>query len=274
MIEPISQVTAKSIKAKKVSEKLSRSGYAHIKRKFYLKKLDKKQLKIVQNTYKNLENDTYSDGNRQRAYTKLVWDVENNKAIKAENNNYSQSEDYNPKDGGKVRKFKDISLDYLNNPVVGKLVINNIEIAKNTDLVKFDPTLEIGLHQIRYRAKPNSPAYSSPMWLHKDDEPLVFVHLFNLSKNTLGGDNIIAYKNKPLNVLRLAKPMETLVVNQAVYHAVTPMGTSNKKSSYRDILLVTFFNNKNKAKQEKTEEESRDLQKIETDVSSIRPGRE
>ena len=85
--------------------------------------------------------------------------------------------------------------------------------------------------------------FSSPLWLHRDDEPLVFVHLFNVSDNALGGDNLIATDFKTItHLIRLGNPLETLLLTKKPYHAVTPLGSADKNCAFRDILLVTFMN--------------------------------
>ncbi|KAE9547475.1 hypothetical protein FO519_009314 [Halicephalobus sp. NKZ332] len=124
-----------------------------------------------------------------------------------------------------------------------EILKKDIEIARESGIVTFDDGLEMGLHQIRYTAKEGEPAYSSPLWLHRDDEPLVFVHLFNLTENSLGGDNLIASDHKTItNLIRLTSPLETLLLTKKPYHAVTPLGSGDENPAYRDILLVTFMN--------------------------------
>lgn len=220
------------------------NGFDVIKPRYYLSKADNNGLKQVLATFDKLEKDP-APGNRYRAYTRFYWDQANGSAIKDENNDYSQSPEYNYMDGGKIRKFAPICNEFLLNPVIQQLMANNIEIAKGSNIVNFDSSLEIGLHQIRYQAKSSEASYSSPPWLHRDDEPLVFVHLFRLSNNVIGGDNLIAESGKLINsVIRLRNPLETLLLTQKILHAVTPMGSSNSANSQRDILLVTFQNKK------------------------------
>ena len=51
----------------------------------------------------------------------------------------------------------------------------------------------------------------------------------------------MAYDPKKVDyILKLRKPFETLILSQKIFHAVTPMGTTNKNDAFRDILLVTF----------------------------------
>jgi hypothetical protein len=104
--------------------------------------------------------------------------------------------------------------------------------------------MQIWVHLFRYKATVNSPAFSSPMWLHKDDEDVVFVHLIDRSKDMIGGDSLIAPDSKHIErVIKLENRFDTLVVNHQKFHAVTPVGlkeNSKEKFSTRDVILVTF----------------------------------
>jgi L-isoleucine 4-hydroxylase len=100
------------------------------------------------------------------------------------------------------------------------------------------------------------------VWLHRDDEPVVFVHLMASEWNVcvlilqpvdltdlratdtvvVGGDNIIAPDEDTItDMVRLEWPMESLMLGHKVLHAVTPMmPPSHRRDATRDILLVTF----------------------------------
>lgn len=226
----------------KIEENLQKTGYAHIKSDHYFPKINISALREAQLSYKSLEKDP-NPGNRYRAYTRFIWDNDANDLVKDPNNDYFQPKSYNTADGGKIRQFKHISDTYLNNPIIKKLIKRNVDFAKKTNYVSFNTDLEVGLHQIRYLADAQAPAYSSPVWFHKDNEPLVYVHLLNLSKNAVGGTNFLAKKATQVDAaLQLTKPLETFVVNQNGLHSVSPLGTKDGRPAFRDILLVTFFN--------------------------------
>jgi len=180
------------------------------------------------------------DGVRNRAYLKLCWQRKNNKCQISQNQNYFQSAESNYADGGKVRNFATMDFRILELPVMKKLLQKNTTLIKNFDALKNHEELTLGLHFIQYKADPEHASYSSPAWLHRDDEPLVFVHLLHLSDNALGGDNLIAnLKSKEVEkVIRLEKPMETLLLTRDYLHAVTPLG-SRAGVATRDILLFT-----------------------------------
>ena len=222
---------------------LMQTGFAHIPPAFYLNTNTKENaahLDQVQATYDSLPKDP-NPGNRYRAYMRLNWCPEQETYVKAANNDYFQSKKYNYADGGKIRKFEVIDDAFVNNPVIQALIEKDLEIARQSNMFVFDSQMEIGLHQIRYQTTNEEAAYSSPMWLHKDDEPLVFVHLLDLTDNVLGGDNLIAPDVRRISkILRLTSPLESLLLDKKVYHAVTPMGCSDDGIARRDILLVTF----------------------------------
>lgn len=234
--------------SKTISTNLIVKGYDLIKPSFYLggMKWDRVQLSHVFQTYADLKKDP-SVGNRYRAYTRMEWDPENNVAVKAQSNDYYQSVEYNYQDGGKIRRFDEISNDFFYNPIIQRLISNDIEIAQQYPIVQFNKFLDVGLHQIRYQAAKGEASFSSPPWLHKDDEPLVFVHLLHVSKDIIGGDSLLAEKGVVTQVVQLKKPLDTLVLGKGTIHAVTPVGGKCiKKPATRDILLVTFKNSQNK----------------------------
>uniref|UniRef100_A0A914YNT5 Prolyl 4-hydroxylase alpha subunit Fe(2+) 2OG dioxygenase domain-containing protein n=1 Tax=Panagrolaimus superbus TaxID=310955 RepID=A0A914YNT5_9BILA len=220
-------------------------GFVHIKPEYYINsKINLDLIEDMQEKYANLSKDS-SPGNRFRAYACYDWLPNEQKFVKQNTTHYFQSKEYNYDDGGKVRLFDPIVEAYLNNPVLKTLIEKDVELAKQTGIIDFESEFQMGFHQIRYKAQGTEPSYSSPVWLHRDDEPLVFVHLFNLSKNVLGGDNLIATDPKTItHIFRLNSPLETLLLTKMPYHAVTPLGSSNGDNAFRDILLITFMNKK------------------------------
>lgn len=229
---------------KKIVEDFSRSGYSLIDFSYYFDSVDHSEVDGVLSTYKTLPQDQFSRGNRYRSHSRYNWCAVNNVLVFDPSNDYFQSPSYNSFDGGKIRKFEMISRFFLDSFLVRKLLEKDTDIAKETNLVAFDHTLVIGLHQIRYRANINSVSYSSPPWLHKDDEPIVFVHVLNFTKNLVGGDNIIAKNGSDISRAIRVWPLQTLLLGQSVLHAVTPMSSADDEYAVRDILLVTFYNKK------------------------------
>lgn len=167
------------------------------------------------------------DGPRNRAYLKLHWNRRTGAIALAKNQSYFQSSKTNSADGGKVRNFATMDTGILELTVIKRLIEKNMDFVARYPLLQNEESLVIGMHFIQYIVEKDGASYSSPVGLHLDDEPLVFVHLVSLSKNAIGGDNLIAsLADKTIkHVIRLEKPMESLVLNNNCYHAVTPLGS-------------------------------------------------
>lgn len=185
--------------------------------------------------------DPYSNGNRFRAYAQCQF-REPDELTFGHFHAYQQTKEYNPDTGGVIREYPLIKKDILSNPLFINVIKDDIAFVKQYHLIGHPSELSIGIHLFRYKATFGSPAYSSPIWLHRDDEDVVFVHLIDRSDTLMGGDNIIAVDGKSIEtVFRLENPLDTFVVNHKKYHAITPIGHQDKEGfSYRDIILVTF----------------------------------
>lgn len=203
---------------------------------------------VDQNNYASLHDvkkifdvELENDGSiRKRAYLKLHWNRESEKIHIPDDQSYYQSAIRNKDDGGKIRQFKVMDRMILCIPLIRNLIMKNLEIIKHYPPLQSHTHLVMGMHFIRYESKQFCASYSSPDWLHKDDEPLVFIHLIHLSRNAIGGDNLIANESteKVTHVIRLENELETLVLNQQVYHAVTPLGC-REGTAMRDVILFT-----------------------------------
>lgn len=225
-----------------IAQEIHERGYAHRPASVYHEDSESSELELLKTTWSTLPKDTYSPGNRYRAHAKCEWSAVQQKALPIKPGAYFQSIDYNHVDGNKHRYFAPIESHFLNSRLLNHIIEKDAKIAHHLALVDLSGKFEIGLHQIRYQASPRSPSFSSPLWLHRDDERLVFSHLFHYSDNATGGNLIVAEDTSRINdVVCLKKPLATLVVNQKNFHALTPLGTSNQQQAFRDILLVTFL---------------------------------
>ena len=133
-------------------------GFAHLSSDFYLSNSDHALLEKIQSTYQSLPADP-APGNRFRAYARYEFLPEDKTFLKQESNEYFQSIQYNYIDGGKVREFHPICDQFLDNILLKTLLAKDIALAQQLDVVNFDSPLELGLHQIRYKAKDTQPAY-------------------------------------------------------------------------------------------------------------------
>lgn len=217
---------------------IKKKGFCRIPNIFY--EFDNSELSDFQESYFRLPKDQ-SHGERYRAYSKYKFKNEQLSLEKVEF--YAQSKEYNNEYGGKPRKFEPIENKILSGKMLESLINQNTSLAKKSKEVDFDEKVNIGVHQIRYCGSSDNPSYASPLWLHRDDENLVFIHLLNLSANASGGDNLIAYEPKKIaKLIRLIDPLDTLLVTKKHLHSVTPIGSRNEAIAYRDILLITFDN--------------------------------
>lgn len=153
---------------------------------------------------------------------------------------YLQPLKFDPITGGLIREYADVSRNLLENEVFQSLLMSDIDyVSTNSDISPAQCT--IGIHLMRYVASSHSPAYSSPPWLHKEKEELVFIHHIRTSEHMIGGDTVIAPNDKEIKqVFKLSKHLDSLVMSHKVFHAVSPMGSSIASSAVRDIILITF----------------------------------
>ncbi|MFU2319230.1 3(1)-hydroxy-L-isoleucine 4-dioxygenase HilB [Rahnella sp. PCH160] len=206
---------------------------------------DLEQLKLA---YENLTLDPYSPGNRWRGYAQCRRNAQGELSF-GQFTAYKQTKKYNPDTGGIIRQYPLLPKNITANRLMQAILQDDIALVEAYERIGPLDELTIGIHLFRYEAQCGSPAYSSPVWLHKDDEDVVFVHLIHASANMLGGDNLIAPNPKNIErVLRLETLFDTLVVNHDKYHAVTPVGCRKPgKTAVRDIILVTFQRNEGEA---------------------------
>jgi len=193
-------------------------------------------------SYPHMALDPYSAGNRLRAYIQVR--VEDGVLTFGKFEAYQQSRKYNPVTGGTVRDYPCIQPHILSSEVFQRMLKQDIEVVRAVEAIPAPESLMIGVHLFRYKAG-QQPAYSSPAWLHRDDENIVFVHLVDRSPELIGGDSVIARNAREIDrVIRLEKRWDTLLVNHQCLHAVTPMAApewyGENEYVHRDVILVTF----------------------------------
>ena len=200
-------------------------------------------LNRLKTAFGSLERDPYSPGNRFRSHAQCRMDADERLQFGAYFD-YFQTKEYNPDTGGIIRRYKFIHSDLLEDPLFRILLNNDIQFIDRYAAIGPAKKALISIHLFRYKATPGSPAYSSPLWLHKDDEDVVFIHLIDKSENLLGGENLIAQDTKHIDeVLELDECFDTLVLNHLKFHAVAPIGCKSKSKgdfSTRDVILITF----------------------------------
>jgi hypothetical protein len=225
---------------------LKKNGWAFIPGDYYSTRFDGRAHEenlawqsALLHSYSSLEVDPYSLGNRYRSYSQFKLEAGEVKFGKFYD--YLQTKEYNPDTGGVVRTYPPISTVLLSNPFFYALIASDIQFVSQHGGIGEMDELEMGVHVFRYKASVDSPAFSSPVWLHKDDEDIVFVHHIKTSAHALGGDSLIAQSGRKIErVLKLSSHLDTLVVDHQKFHAVTPLGTNSSEPAIRDVILVTF----------------------------------
>lgn len=181
-----------------------------------------------------------SPGRRWRAYRALT--LSDAGCRPAAPTTYRQSSAFNWTDGDKDRRFAALSDAVVMSATVQALIATNAEIARKvTPEIFRQPVVQIGLHLISYRPKGQTASYSSPIWLHRDEERYVAVHLIGVSPDLRGGDNVIEPAHGgEVEMFALRAPLEALLLTQKVRHAVTPSYARGAGPVSRDVLLITF----------------------------------
>lgn len=189
--------------------------------------------------YHALPEDPYGSGARRRVYARLRWPVGTARYYRAEDQRYSQTYNANDMNGGEVREFEGVPNSVLENGPLGNIVAR--QLAMLSDLFEFAvPVLTIGLHLVRYEAEKGVPTYSSPIFFHRDDEPVVLLTVVDKSANLVGGDTLLARNKRSIDRSVSLGELETAILTKATKHMVTPMESSEASDpAWRDIILLT-----------------------------------
>ncbi len=158
---------------------LREQGYRSLPSSFYRNVLEDRSLGLLKRSYEQLPADQYGGG-RYRAHSRYF--LKGQEAVLDSNSSYFQSKHYNSLHGDIVRQFEPMNDLVLRSSALRRLVEKDRKLAEATRILDFKSNeIVMGLHQIRYRVKDNEVSFSSPIWLHKDDEDIVFIHLLSVS---------------------------------------------------------------------------------------------
>ncbi|GAL10983.1 hypothetical protein JCM19233_1968 [Vibrio astriarenae] len=189
----------------------------------------------------NVKPDPYSPV-RVRGMLKVEYYYISRKIAKSKIQSYFASGRANDLNGGMCRTFNVIDESLLRNSTFRAIFSQHESLIREYCEVNDVQKANISIHFIRYQVKEGEASYSSPVWLHQDDEPLVFIHLVQLTENALGADNVISgLDDLPTNVIRLTNFMDCLIVDPTLKHAVTPTG-SIEGTAHRDVMLINLEN--------------------------------
>lgn len=194
----------------------------------------------LQSAYGELKPDPYAE-QRNRAYLRLTYDQRTGKLTEHGNEPYQQTYEANDLDGHVQRRFPPIPERMRNSLAFRHLIARNIAIVLATYEID-DSEISLGIHTVRYLARARKPSFSSPIWLHKDDEPAVVMNVIGESPGLVGGDSIISPDAKKYveRVFHLGS-FEGMILSRNTFHMVVPMEPPRGEcEGYRDMVLTTF----------------------------------
>lgn len=201
-----------------------------------------RELSLLRQAYEALPLDQYcKSGNRYRRHSRYVLLPWLRLLELRPTSQYIQSRELNPTDGGMTRTFERLSKTMESNSFLREMILFDF---RNTPFDKaiWSTPVDVGVHMVRYVARPNLPGVSSPNCLHKDGEPFTFVHLMGLHRVSGGGSLVTNNDKRPLVRLNLTDRLDTVAVSDKdVYHQVDPIEVAPGESEgYRDVLLIDF----------------------------------
>ena len=201
-----------------------------------------RELSLLRQGYDALPSDQYCEsGNRYRRHSRFVLLPWLNLLEPRPISEYIQDRELNPTDGGMIRTFERLSKAMEANAFLREMILFNFF---NTTFEKaiWSTPVDVGVHMIRYVARPGLPGISSPNRLHKDGEPFTFIHMIERHGIT-GGESLVTDNDKrPLVRMTLSDCLDTVTVSDKdVYHQVEPIEVvPGESEGYRDVLLIDF----------------------------------
>lgn len=199
-------------------------------------------LSLFRQEYESLPLDQYcKSGNRYRRHSRYVLLPWLKQIESRPISHYLQARELNPTDGGMTRTFERLSTTMENNSFLREMIHFDFSNTPFDEAIWSTP-VDVGVHAIRYVARPGQPGVSSPNCLHKDGEPFTFVHLIGLHGVTGGASLVTDNDKRPLVKMTLTDILDTVAVSDRhVYHQVDPVEVAPGESEgYRDVLLIDF----------------------------------
>lgn len=227
-------------------KRMKTDGYCHVEADdFMLTDEQWVSFKSVQLHFEALPLDTYDKAaNRYRQLTRYVLlpyagllVPRPYKAI-----TYKQDVGFNQEAMGIVRQFEAVPESICESDFLRALIMHDFANSPLDDETLAGP-IEVGVHFIRLKATPNRPGVAVPNRLHKDGEPVTWIHLMN-RKGVTGGENTIT-DNSQKQVLceaTLNAPLDSIgIVDDMVWHMVKPVQVVESATvGVRDVILVDF----------------------------------
>lgn len=227
-------------------EQMKNDGFCYVDAKdFVLTPEQESSFIAVQQHFEALPLDTYDKAaNRYRQLTRYVLlpfagllVPRPYKAI-----TYKQEVGFNQEAMGVARQFEAVPDNICGSDFLRALIMHDFANSPLDDEMLAGP-IEVGVHFIRMKATPDRPGVAVPNRLHKDGEPVTWIHLMN-RKGVTGGENIIT-DNSQMKVLcetTLNSPLDSIgIVDEMVWHMVKPVQVAEPaKVGVRDVILIDF----------------------------------
>ncbi|MHC2317578.1 hypothetical protein ACVIHC_004624 [Bradyrhizobium diazoefficiens] len=226
--------------------RMKTEGFCHLDAEdFVLTDEQRRSLAAVQEHFNSLPLDTYDESaNRYRQLSRYVLlpfagllMPRPNKAL-----NYHQNIGFNAEAKGIERQFSALPEAVRNADFLRELIMHDFANSP-LDQEMLSGPIEVGVHFIRLRATPNRPGIAVPNRLHKDGEPVTWVHLMN-RRDVVGGESVITDNSqaKVLCEATLNAPLESIgLVDDMVWHMVKPVRVAESATvGIRDVILVDF----------------------------------
>lgn len=227
-------------------KRMKMDGFCHVEADdFILTKEERTSFMAVRRHFEALPLDTYDKAaNRYRQLTRYVLlpfagllVPRPYKAI-----TYKQDVGFNQEAMGVTRQFQAVPDSICRSDFLRALIMHDFANSPLDDEMLAGP-IEVGVHFIRLKATPDRPGVAVPNRLHKDGEPVTWIHLMN-RKGVVGGENIITNNSqkKVLCETTLNAPLDSIgIVDDMVWHMVKPVRVAEPaKVGIRDVILVDF----------------------------------
>ncbi len=227
-------------------QRMKANGFCHLEANdFVLTERECASLAIVQNHFDKLPLDTYDEGaNRYRQLTRYVLLPFAGLLVPRPNRAqiYRQALGFNEEAMGIDREFEAAPDAICEAEFVRALIMHDFANSPLDENMMSGP-IEVGVHFIRMRATSDRPGVAVPNRLHKDGEPVTWIHLMN-RRGVVGGENVIT-DNSQAQVLcetTLNAPLDSIgIVDDLVWHMVKPVRVAETETvGVRDVILIDF----------------------------------
>ena len=227
-------------------KRMNIDGFCHLQADdFILTEEQQASFMVIRRHFDTLPLDTYDRAaNRYRQFTRYVFlpfagllVPRPYKAI-----SYKQDVAFNQEAMGVARRFEPVPDSICDSDFLRALIMHDYAVSPLDDEMRAGP-IEVGVHFIRLKATADRPGVGVPNCLHKDGEPVTWIHLMN-RKGVDGGENIITDNSKKqvLCETTLNAPLDSIgIVDEMVWHMVKPVRVAEPAAvGVRDVILVDF----------------------------------